>query len=78
MKKSDAIKHYGSRAAIGRALRIGKAAVSKWPEKVPRPWAAELHIITNGALHFDPSEYVETEEQEKVASSNRRRGAAAH
>lgn len=70
MKKSDAIKHYGSRAAIGRALRIGKAAVSKWPEKVPRPWAAELHIITNGALHFDPSEYVETE--------NRRRGAAAH
>lgn len=58
MRKSDAVKHYRSQAAIARELGIGKAAVSKWPEKVPRPWAAELHVRTKGKLKFDPREYV--------------------
>lgn len=62
MKKSDAITHFGSGAALGRALHIGKAAVSKWPELVPRPWAAELHIITKGKLKFDPELYHDTSE----------------
>lgn len=57
MLKSDVIQFFGSQAAVGRELGIGKAAVSKWPEKVPRPWAAELHVRTNGRLRFDPAEY---------------------
>lgn len=68
MRKADAIEHYGSGAAVGRALGIGKAAVSKWPPIIPRPWAAELHIRTNGKLHFDPGVYDSDEpERSEVA-----------
>jgi len=57
MRKSDAVEHYGSQAAIGRELGIGKAAVSKWPKIVPRGWAAELHILSGYKLPFDQRVY---------------------
>ena len=57
MLMSDAIKHYKSKTRIARALGIGKAAVSKWGEVVPRGWAAELHVLTKGRLKFDQWEY---------------------
>lgn len=67
MRKSDVIQHFGSQAAIGRELGIGKAAVSKWPPLVPRPWAAELHIRTRGKLKFDPDEYCKAEDDKAIA-----------
>lgn len=57
MLKRDVIRHYGSGAAVSRELGIGKAAVSKWPELVPRGWAAELHILTHGKIPFEQSTY---------------------
>lgn len=57
MLTSSAVDHFGSKSAIARALKIGKAAVSKWEERVPPLQAARLHQITDGALVFDPSEY---------------------
>lgn len=69
MLKSDAIRHFKSQAAIGRELGIGKAAVSKWPPIVPRPWAAELHIRTRGKLKFDPDEYSKPDEDGQKATA---------
>jgi hypothetical protein len=57
MLKQDVISHYGSQVKVGRALGIGKAAVNKWPDLVPRNWAAEIHFRTRGKLRFDPSLY---------------------
>lgn len=57
MLKNDAIKHYGSQAAIGRVVGLGKAAVSKWPELVPEGYAAILHVRTDGQLLYDPADY---------------------
>lgn len=53
----DAIKFFGSKSAVARALNIGKASVSKWDELVPPLRAAELHVLTQGKLIFDPSDY---------------------
>ena len=57
MLTSDAIAYFGTKVAIARKLGIGKAAVSKWGEVVPRPWAAELHVLTEGELEFQPDKY---------------------
>lgn len=50
MLKSDAIKHYGSGAALARVLGIGKAFVSKWGDEVPQRYAYELERLTHGEL----------------------------
>jgi hypothetical protein len=57
MLKSDVVKHYGSQAAAARALGLKRAAVNKWPAKVPAGWAAQLHFLTRGKLRFDPAAY---------------------
>jgi len=35
MKKQKAIEHFGSAAAVGRAIGKTRAAVSKWDDVVP-------------------------------------------
>lgn len=50
MRKIDVINHFGSGAAVARALGIGKAFVSKWGDDVPQRYAYEIERITNGAL----------------------------
>lgn len=57
MLKQDAIKHFGSQAAVGRVLGIGRAAVSKWPLTVPEGYAAILHLRSGGKLPYDPAAY---------------------
>ena len=68
MLTADAIAYFGSKVAIARKLRLGKAAVSKWGEVVPRPWAAELHVLTDGQLHFDPDKYAADERKPDEAA----------
>jgi transcriptional repressor of cell division inhibition gene dicB len=58
MLKRDVIQHYGSQAAVGRELRIGRAAVNKWPSLVPEQWAGVLHVRTRGKLKYNPADYV--------------------
>lgn len=50
MDKQQAIRHFGSSAALARALGITRAAVTNWGERVPplRQW--ELEVLTEGAL----------------------------
>lgn len=57
MLKSDVVKHFGSQAAAARALGIQRAAVSKWPERVPRAWAAQIHFATRGKVPYNPADY---------------------
>jgi hypothetical protein len=60
----DAIDFYGSKAAIARELGISATAINAWPRRwgdlVPRPWAAQLEIITHGRLRMRPLLYPAT------------------
>lgn len=57
MRKADVIQHFGSVGAVAQALQIKSAAVSQWPEIIPRLRAYEIERITNGKLKVtdDPS-----------------------
>lgn len=58
MLKRDAVTHFGSQAAVARALGIQKAAVSKWGDRIPPFQASRLHQKTRGVLKYDPSDYL--------------------
>jgi transcriptional repressor of cell division inhibition gene dicB len=59
MRKSSVIKHFGSPSKVALALGIGRAAVSKWGERVPPLQAARLEQLTKKKLRFDPSDYAD-------------------
>lgn len=59
MLTSDAIRHFGTRFAIGKALRaagiqIEPAAVYRWGERVPELRQLQLEALTGGALKAAP------------------------
>lgn len=56
MKKSDVIRHYGSKSAVARALGITPQAVSLWGARVPELRAYQIEQLTCGALKRDPTE----------------------
>ena len=57
MRKSDALKVFGSNRAIAQALDISDAAVSQWGEFVPPISAKELARHSKGKLPFKPEVY---------------------
>ena len=57
MKTKDAIEHFGSEAAVARALEISRQAVDQWGELVPILTAIEIQRITKDKLKVDPSLY---------------------
>lgn len=57
MKKADAIAHFGSQAAVGRAAKVTRSAVNQWGDLVPPLAARRLEIATDGKLVFDPDVY---------------------
>lgn len=57
MKKTDAVKHFKTAAAVADALGIRPQAVNKWPDIVPRKRAVQLRDITKGALKIVVSDY---------------------
>jgi DNA-binding transcriptional regulator YdaS (Cro superfamily) len=50
MRKTEAIKHFGTATAMASALGIGKATVSKWGDEVPPRYQYELERITKRKL----------------------------
>lgn len=50
MTRSDAIKHFGSKANLARALGITYAAVHQWGEEIPLLRQYQIQTITRGAL----------------------------
>ncbi|ELY4379359.1 helix-turn-helix domain-containing protein [Cronobacter sakazakii] len=57
MYTKSVISHFGSKAAIARALGISQVAVTRWGATVPEKRAARLDHLTNGELKYDPDFY---------------------
>lgn len=60
MRTSDAIAHFGTKAAIARTLHISHVAVNKWGDVIPMTSAKALEIHTSGVLRVDWSLYEST------------------
>jgi DNA-binding transcriptional regulator YdaS (Cro superfamily) len=54
MKKSEAIRHFGSQTKLAVAINVSQAAISKWPENVPELRAYQIERLTNGELTAVP------------------------
>jgi DNA-binding transcriptional regulator YdaS (Cro superfamily) len=50
MLTRDAIVHFGSQAALARALGITQPSVAGWGDVVPLGRQYQLEVITSGAL----------------------------
>jgi transcriptional regulator with XRE-family HTH domain len=50
MKKSQAVKHFGSQSEIARRCGLTRQAVQKWPAVVPFYWQHYLAAISDGKL----------------------------
>jgi DNA-binding transcriptional regulator YdaS (Cro superfamily) len=50
MRTKQAIKHFGSAAALARKLGISRQSVHDWGDEVPEGRAYQLEVLTNGAL----------------------------
>ena len=57
MKKSDAVKHFGSEEALQEALGISRQAIEKWGEVIPLTSAVPLEALTRGKLRVNMSMY---------------------
>lgn len=57
MKTSNAVRFFGSQAALARALGIKPPSVCGWGEVVPRGRAYELLALTDGAIPLEAGDY---------------------
>lgn len=58
MLTTDVIEHFGGKKiSVAKALGLNKSTISLWGQRVPKGVAAELHVLTDGKLTFNPSDY---------------------
>jgi len=50
MTLRDALKHFGSRAQIARALGVSRQSITRWQHGIPLRRQYELEDITGGKL----------------------------
>ena len=50
MRTEEAIRHFGSAAALARALGITRQAVHDWGDEVPTVRTFQIEVVTAGAL----------------------------
>lgn len=50
MRTKDAIKHYGSAAALAKALQISRQSVHDWGDEVPELRAYQIEVLSDGVL----------------------------
>ena len=55
MRTSDVVEHFGSQAAVARALNIKPPSVAEWGESVPPLRQLQIEKLTAGKLQADPS-----------------------
>lgn len=67
MLTETAIKHFGSPAAIARALEISSAAVAKWGDTIPEGSAYKIESVSGGVLKVDPEFYRELKRKRSAA-----------
>ncbi|RAK01629.1 Cro/CI family transcriptional regulator [Aliidiomarina maris] len=57
MNKQQVLEHFGGTSAVAKVLQISPAAVSLWPDPIPKGRAYELETVTKGQLKVDLSLY---------------------
>ncbi|MCG9962375.1 MULTISPECIES: Cro/CI family transcriptional regulator [Shewanella] len=67
MKKTDAIKYFGSSIKLAEALGLNKSAVSQWGEEVPELRAFQLERLTGGELKVHADKAIESTSSPRVA-----------
>ena len=50
MKKTDAIRHFGSVAALAEALDITPEAIYQWGDEVPEGRDFQIEVLTKGKV----------------------------
>lgn len=50
MRTKDAIKRWGSAAALAKALGISRQSVHEWGPEVPELRAYQIEVLSDGAL----------------------------
>jgi DNA-binding transcriptional regulator YdaS (Cro superfamily) len=53
MTKQQAITHYGTQAALARALGVNRAAINGWGDAIPLGRQFQLEVLTGGVLKAD-------------------------
>lgn len=59
MTTDEAVQHYGSATALGRALGITRSAVQQWGERPPIPRQYQIQVKTGGKLRADEDQVAE-------------------
>lgn len=55
MKKSEAVKYFGSQVALAKALDISQASIAGWGDEPPELRQLQLHRMTRGKLRASSS-----------------------
>lgn len=69
MRTSDAIEHFGSQAALARALNIKPPSVADWGDSVPPLRQLQIEALTGGKLRADPSILPDAHSSPQAAAS---------
>ena len=54
MRTQEAVDHFGSQAALAKALGIKQQSVADWGDEVPPLRQLQIEKITNGELRANP------------------------
>lgn len=87
MKRKNVITYFGTQAKVADALGIKQPSVAEWGEIIPEQSALKLHVLTHGALKYDPRLYGgqkldrplrgESQEAANACDDNRKKEASA-
>lgn len=69
MRTSDVIEHFGSQAAIARALGIKPPSVAEWGDTVPPLRQLQIEKLTAGKLIADTAILATPGEPSQVAAA---------
>lgn len=54
MKTQQVIDHFGSQAAVAKALDIAQPSVAQWGDRPPALRQLQIEVLTRGALRAGP------------------------
>lgn len=69
MRTSEVIEHFGSQAAVARALNIKPPSVAEWGETVPPLRQLQIEKITGGKFKAAPNVFEKRAASEQAASA---------
>lgn len=67
MRTAEVIEHFGSQAAVARALNIKPPSVAEWGETVPPLRQLQIEKITGGKFKAAPDVFEKKPTEERAA-----------